>query len=278
MGAGMCGLSFGGSEAATTSAGVKQKLPYGGEVVASSMVSFVDALNNNTQDGESAQLALTASVPLLRGAGLVNLEPVISSERTLVYVVRGFEEYRRQFVVDTASAYFNLVTAQRQVENRRGNVATFASLTDRTLALYVAGRLKFLDVQRSYASQISAESSLVSAIESYQADVDAFKIQIGMNPEDDLEIVPVELETAVPTVDLDDAVALALQYRLDLQTGRDRVDDAHRQVKVAENNLLPDLTLNGNSGIRNPLNQSPPVNINSRTTSYGAEPEPRSSD
>jgi outer membrane protein TolC len=254
---------------ATTSAGVKQKLPYGGEVVASSMVSFVDALNNSTENGESAQLALSASIPLLRGAGLVNLEPVISSERNLVYVVRNFEEYRREFVVDVASSYFNLVTAQREVQNRRNNVATFASLTDRTLALYVAGRLKFLDVQRSYASQIAAESDLVSSMESYQATLDAFKIQIGMNPEDDLDIVPVELETAVPAVDLDDAVALALQYRLDLQTGRDRVDDARRQVKVAENGLLPDLTLNSNGAVGNPVG-SPAVSLNSQTTSYGA--------
>ncbi len=115
---------------ATTSAGVKQKLPYGGEVVASSMVSFVDALNNSTENGESAQLALSASIPLLRGAGLVNLEPVISSERNLVYVVRNFEEYRREFVVDVASSYYNLVTAQREVQNRRNNVATFADGSD----------------------------------------------------------------------------------------------------------------------------------------------------
>ena len=39
---------------------------------------------------ESASLALSASVPLLRGAGMVNLEPLIASERGLVYTVRGF--------------------------------------------------------------------------------------------------------------------------------------------------------------------------------------------
>jgi outer membrane protein TolC len=266
---GQADVKFRSALKATTSAGVRQKLPYGGEVVASSMVSFVDALNNQTQDGESAQLALSASVPLLRGAGLSNLEPVISSERALVYDVRSFEEFRREFVVDIASTYFNLVNAQRQVENRRGNVATLASLTQRTLALYVAGRLKFLDVQRSYASQIAAETLLVSSTEAYQAAVDSFKIQLGMNPEEDLEIVPVELDTTIPTLELDDAVTLALQYRLDLQTGRDRVDDARRQVKVAENGLLPDLTLNGNTGVGSSANRSA-SDINSRTGTYGA--------
>jgi outer membrane protein TolC len=129
--------------------------------------------------------------------------------------------------------------------------------------------LKFLDVQRSYASQIAAETLLVSSTEAYQAAVDSFKIQLGMNPEEDLEIVPVELDTTIPTLELDDAVTLALQYRLDLQTGRDRVDDARRQVKVAENGLLPDLTLNGNTGVGSSANRSA-SDINSRTGTYGA--------
>ncbi|MFT3786364.1 MAG: hypothetical protein QM770_09375 [Tepidisphaeraceae bacterium] len=37
----------------TSQVGVRQRLPYGGEVVASALVDFVNALNTNTQDGES---------------------------------------------------------------------------------------------------------------------------------------------------------------------------------------------------------------------------------
>ena len=54
---------------AATTAGVRQKLPYGGEIVASTLVQFVNALNDTTESGESASIALRASVPLLRAHG-----------------------------------------------------------------------------------------------------------------------------------------------------------------------------------------------------------------
>src|SRR3712207_5419842 len=71
----------------TTNAGVRQRLPYGGEVVAEALVRFVDAISDNAENGEEASVALSGSLPLLRGAGLVNLEGLISAERELVYQV-----------------------------------------------------------------------------------------------------------------------------------------------------------------------------------------------
>src|SRR5205823_5388680 len=121
---------------ATTTVGVKQQLPYGGEVTAQALVKFVDAIHGNIDQGESADLALTASVPLLRGAGMVNLEPLISSERTLVYQVRSFETYRRSFAVDIASQYFALLAEQQGIANRMQNYATLASLLERARALF----------------------------------------------------------------------------------------------------------------------------------------------
>jgi outer membrane protein TolC len=50
-----------------------------------------------------------------------------------------------------------------------------------------------------------------------------------------------------PEVSAEAAVVQALMYRLDLQTGRDQLDDARRQVLVAENALLPDLNLTGSA-------------------------------
>lgn len=254
---------------AATSVGVRQRLPYGGEVVAQSLVQFVDALNNHTTDGENANLALSATVPLLRGAGRTYLDPVISSERQLVYAVRSFEEYRRQFLVDIASDYFNLVSAERQVANRRTNVETFAALTEKTLALYGAGKVTYLDVQRSLASQYSAESSLVNTLESYQSQIDSFKITLGMDPDEQLEIVPIELQASVPRLELDDAVKLALQYRLDLQTARDQVDDAQRKVDVAKNGLLPDLNLTADTHVFNNVG-SDARNLSAGTGTYSA--------
>jgi outer membrane protein TolC len=247
--------------------GVNQKLPYGGTVTASVVHNFVETLTGSAVDGNSAQIALSGSVPLLRGFGMVNLEPLIQSERTLIYQVRTFDDYRRGFVVGVAQQYFQLVSAQQSVLNRRLNLLNLDELTERTRALYDNGRISFLEVQRALQSRLSAESSLINAEESYAAALDTFKILLGMPPTQALDVVPVVLDTQSPQMDTNEAIRLAEQYRLDLQTAMDKVEDARRAVKNAENGLLPDLNANANITAGDPVNY-PTIGIDHRTTDY----------
>lgn len=254
---------------AVGNAGVRQKLPYGGEVVASALVNFVNALNGNVENGESATLALSASLPLLRGAGWVNLESLISTERNLVYATRGFEQFRRQFAVDLATEYFRLVNRQQRIVNRYLNYISFVQLTERTAALFAAGRITALEVQRSLQSQLQAEDALNSALEGYASDIDNFKITLGMPMEEELVIVPSDVVVSAPTLSERDAIALAQKYRLDLQTARDRVDDARRAVENAKNGLLPELDLELDGSVGN-ADGAPAVEIVGDTARYSA--------
>jgi len=254
---------------ATTNAGVRQRLPYGGEIVASGLVNFVDALNANTQSGENASLALTASVPLLRGAGFINLEGLVNSERSLVYAVRAFETYRRQFLVDVSTRYFDLITSRNAVLNRRTQLDQQIDLVERSRALFAAGKGSFLDVQRSINSQISGETQLIQSEEAYRGQLDNFKLFIGMDIFEELEIVPVELDVSIPETDPSDAVRLAHLYRLDVQTARDRIDDAKRTANNAKNGLLPGLDFDASSRVSSSDNR-PASAINSETGRYSA--------
>lgn len=254
---------------ATSNVGVRQRLPYGGEVVAQGLVNFVDALNSNATSGENAQVALSASVPLLRGAGFTNLEGLISSEREVVYTIRDFETFRRRFLVDVASNYFNLLTSRSAVLNRRLQLENQIDLVERSRALYAAGKTNYLDVQRSINSQISGETSLIQAEEQYRASLDSFKLTLGMPIDTELEIVPIELDVSIPEVDPADAVKLAQLYRLDVATARDQIDDAKRRVNNAKNGLLPDLNMTGRTTY-NSLAGEPANNFDSTTGQYSA--------
>ncbi|MFI5380669.1 MAG: TolC family protein [Tepidisphaerales bacterium] len=250
-------------------AGVNQKLPFGGTLTASAVHNFVETLTGSAVDGNSAQVVLSGSVPLLRGFGMVNLEPLIQSERTLIYQVRAFDDYRRQFAVGVAQQYFQLVSSQQSVLNRRLNLRNLDELTERTRALYDNGRISFLEVQRALQSRLSAESSLINAEESYAAALDNFKILLGMPPAQPLDVVAVVLDTKSPQMDTNEAIHLAEQYRLDLQTAMDRVEDARRAVKNAENGLLPDLTADAKVSTGDPVNY-PTLGLDHRTTDYEA--------
>ena len=130
-------------------AGVTQHLPLGGSITAQAVLNMIDVLDDHLGDGQTARLAMTGSIPLLRGAGMVNLEPLIESERSLVYQIRTFEDFRRQFAVDIASSYFLLLDDQESIDNRRLKFMTSTDLTERTRALYAAGRLNYIEVQRA---------------------------------------------------------------------------------------------------------------------------------
>ncbi len=274
---------------ATVDAGVRQKLPYGGEIVAETLVNFVNAVSGQATDGESAQVVLSGSIPLLRGAGLVNLEPLIESERQVVYQVRAFENFRRQFAVDVARQYFAVLTQLQAVNNRRVTVSNAASLLERATAIYKAAinkssgvgsgsggsavrviQVTFLEVQRSLQQLLQAQESLLQAQQQYLTIVDSLKLLLGTDIRQPLDVVPVELKLDVPDTQSQDPIHLAEQFRLDLQTARDQVDDARRQVAVADNGLLPDLNLTGQGQLGSPAG-APASELNGhRTGTYTA--------
>jgi outer membrane protein TolC len=259
---------------ATANAGVKQQLPYGGEVVAQGLVSFVRAISDNAADGESAQLALSGSLPLLRGAGLVNLEPLIQSERNVVYQIRAFEDFRRGYAVDVARQYFTVLTSLQSVNNRRQNVENLRALMERARVLFEApqglkGRQSFLEVQRAEQSLLQGEDDLYAAQAVYLNAVDDFKLLIGMDVRQELNVLPVSLDVTVPDVEHRDVLGIAERFRLDLQTARDRIDDSRRQVAVTQNGLMPDLNLTAQGQLNN-LKDTPAKELTSRALTYSA--------
>ena len=273
VGAGYTGgqrdVDYRSAVAVTGNAGVRQRLPYGGEVVAEALVQFVNALNETSQSAEPASVALSGSLPLLRGAGLINLQPLIGAERELVYQVRAFEDFRRQFAVEIARSYFNTLARQQAVRNRQFNFENLAVLTERTRALFAAGKISFLEVQRSEQALLQAENSVIGAREDYQNALDAFKITLGMPVSEDLAIIPVALDLDVPDIEGSGVIETAHRYRLDLQTARDRIDDARRGIENARNGLLPGLDLTAQAQAANRADE-PARKLDSRTLTYSA--------
>ena len=231
---------------------ITQRLPYGGEVSVGALVEYVNLLRRaaiNADDSRHAQsIALTASLnlPLLRGAGQVAREDLIQAERDLVYAVRAFERFRREFLVDLSVDYFNLIVRQKQIANRAQQVKNLQRLADRFEALAGAGREPYFEAERSLGSVLIERSNLLNDQDAYQERLDTLKIRIGMPTVEPLAIEEINLTVPDPALDSVHGVLVASQFRLDLQTSEDRVIDARRGIANARNGLLPDLDLFGN--------------------------------
>jgi outer membrane protein TolC len=225
--------------------GVRQRLLGGGELAASWLVQATEDLREGATDRyqQSSSLVLSGRFPLLRGAGSVARESLIQSERDLVYAARTFERFRRSLLVSIASDYFNLLQSRAAIENQIRRIDALRALERETEAKIEAGLLR--DFQRAIAEsdRLAAEAALAGQRDSYRLQEDRFKVRLGLPVDTPVVIVPVMLELPEPDVTPASASQRALEYRLDLQTGRDQVLDARRAVANARNDLLPDLDL-----------------------------------
>lgn len=227
--------------------GVTQRLPYGGSVSASFLARATEDLHERVAGPsvQSAELLLSANVPLLRGAGRVARESRVQSERDLVYAARAFERFRREFLFRVARDYLDLVVQKRQISISERQVMSFENVEQQQVALEVAGRSTPFDADEARNETLDAIDSLNDARERFRLSKDRFKILLGLPVDRSIEIEDDNFGLPVPATDLETAVRAAMRHRLDLQTQRDRLDDRRRALEVARDQLLPDLTLGG---------------------------------
>ena len=222
------------------------------------------------------------SIPLMRGSGrLVNMESLTQAQRSLVYTIREFEQHKREFMVGIASAYLNVLLTKRMLVNEEENYKRVIISTRRSRRMADANRMSPSDFDQSRQSELSARNSWISAFESYDASLEAFKGQLGLPPDARIDLADQDLEelqayvekfaktelgeydageAAAPlalerpkSVDeagalkdqVDRAIALAVENRLDFRSNIDRIEDAQRQVLIAEDALRAEVTLGG---------------------------------
>lgn len=230
---------------------VNQRLPTGGSVEARWVWNATEQLRE-TAGGryrQSSELVLAANIPLLRGAGDVAQEQLIQAERNLVYSARDFERFRREFLVAIATDYFDLLEARARIINQQQQIESLNELVNSTQARVRAGSLQPFETDIAQARLLSGEANLESLRESYILAQERFKIRLGLRPDTKVVISEEIPRIPEPSVEPEDAARIALEYRLDLQNRRDRVEDTWRAVANARNDLLPDLNLSGEVGI-----------------------------
>lgn len=222
-----------------------QRLPYGGEIEARLIWEAAEDLRNRVtgQYVQASSIAVDARIPLLRGAGLYAQEDLIQAERNLIYAAREYERFRREYLVDIARDYFDLLRQLANIANTEQQLAGFQRIETQERALYEAGRIPLLRVNNAANQVRDAEDSLANQKDNFTLQLDRFKVRLGIPVTEEVIIDTSELPIPEPDVGLDEAVQLALHYRLDLQNRRDFVEDARRRVKNASNELLPDLDL-----------------------------------
>lgn len=265
----------------TASLGFSRKFRNGVRLTGSIMANVAGMLTGDTRTAWGSSADLSISIPLLRGSGeLVNTESLTQAQRSFIYEVRSFEQYKRQFICSIESAYLSLVLARRQQQNQDEAFRRVIRSTRRSYRMAEASRMSQSQFEQAHQSELSSRASWIASCQSYESTKDSFKSTLGLPPDARIEPSESDLEElekyvarfaefeagpydmgkddengqiilddpdSVDEGDLklrtDTAIAIAFSNRLDFASARDEVEDAQRKLVIAEDNLRAEVTL-----------------------------------
>ena len=117
------------------------------------------------------------------------------------------------------------------------------------------GRRPHFEADQARQRTLEAEDSYIQALEQYKLQLDLFKLTLAIPTDAYIKLDPNELfaleQSGMTDLDFEvgQAVASALDFRLDLSNFRDQVQDAQRKVDVAADNLAAELNLIGSARV-----------------------------
>lgn len=224
-----------------------------GRLTAAFFTDFFRYLTGDPRTLTQSRLSGTLTRPLLRNAGFKQqMENLTQAERDLLYAIRDFTRFRKDFSVQVATAYYGVLGARDRVRNSFLNLESSRKNAERTRELAQEGRVTQADLGRLRQQELSAESDWINALRAYQQALDDFKLRLGLDVTTNLVLDDQELATLEirhPNLSVEDSIRVALAARLDYQNTRDRHEDAQRRVKLAANLLKPRLDLVASAGV-----------------------------
>jgi len=236
--------------------GFQQLLADGARISIDIAMDWTRFLTGDPRTTLASILSAEASQPLLRGRGReIVQENLTQAERDVLYQIRSFNRYRKDFVVSIADNYYRVLEQRANVTNAENSYNRLVESRKRLEIEVEAGSARPFDVDEAKQQVLSAENRWVQAQQNYERALDEFKLKLSLPPSVEIELDDNELKALEdigiiePGYELNEAVETAFLRRLDLANSKDRVDDATRKVMVAADNLGIDLDLVGSAGV-----------------------------
>src|SRR5258706_342824 len=224
-----------------------------GRVTAAFTTDFLRFVTGDPRVTTSSQLSAMLVRPLLRDAGFkAEKETLLQAERQLLYDLRDFTRFRKDFAVQVATAFYGVLGNRDTVRNSYLNLQSSRKNAERSRALAQEGRITQSDLGRLEQQELSTESTWINAVRNYKQALDNFKLQLGLSVNLNIVLDDRDLESLRimhPNIEVDDSIKVALAARLDYLNGKDELEKAGRKEDLAANFLKPGLDLTASVGI-----------------------------
>lgn len=202
-----------------------------------------------------AEVRVEVSQPLFRRFGpLIQNEPVVTANETLLAARRAWERDRSALVVRVVELYEGLIHLRHQVESDEAFAVRMEKLWRLAGAREPQGKTTRTEVLRMDLQRGEAQSRLEAERSQLAIQFQEFADLLGLPLESAFRLTPpamLDLDVA----EAGRALAVALDERPDYAQALHDIETGDRRLRIARRNLLPDLKLSA------------------RQTTFGAGPE-----
>lgn len=225
----------------TTGAQASRRMPWGTVVRAGGQAGRVDSDDDGAADRVSGILEVRQ--PIFRNFGtLVQWEGVRLADSRLRQARREYELQKQDLVLEVVETFSTLIRLQRETEADEDSRDRADRLYQLTRIRERQGRASRVATLRAELQSGQADSRLANTRERLYSTQRRFAELLGYPPETEFPLSP----PPVLTLDLpatEEAVAIALENRLDYAQVLQDLQDRIRAVAIAERVVWPDLSL-----------------------------------
>ncbi len=190
--------------------GIQKSFYTAGDLVArfaNDVVLTFGGQNGFTSD-ISSEIFIDLFQPILQRD--IVFEPLIQTERDVVYEARDFVRFRKQLFRDLANSYYALLLRYRRIAISTQDYFSNLDGFNRSTATYQVGRIPRFQVDQFEQNVFGSLSDIVGACNNLESELDRLKVAVGLPPEMPLNLDLSELEALTLS---DESTAVREQIR-----------------------------------------------------------------
>jgi outer membrane protein len=200
----------------------------------------------------STTLQFTVTQPLLRNRGLFpNRAPILIAQRNLKQARASFLGEVNGVILQIVSNYWSVVLARENLSVQQKSLDEAQKSYDHDKKALSLGALPPLDIYRSESQVASRRVGVIQAEYAVKQAEDQFRQGIGADLDPATRVLDLEMTDrpepvgALPNVDIPTALARAIANRPELEAVHQQIAVDELSIRLAHNDLKPDLQLSG---------------------------------
>lgn len=195
-------------------------------------------------DIQRSSVSVGLNVPLLRGWGTdYNLDGLYSSLYALETARRDHYKHQDSLVINTISTAYGVINFQKQIDLLRTQIEGLKRHISLTKLKEKTGLASAMDLYRAELRLKEVQNELTNVKKQFETYIDRLKDLLAISMQGDLTVTaPIDYQPV--TVHLDEAVAIALENRIEIEQAKRKSKESKRMMAIARHEILPIIDLN----------------------------------